>query len=78
MSDNLRDRIAAALIEQSPVMKGHERDWVYGRGTDLADAVIAALETDYVLVPKGDHDDEKRLFKDGVWGCGEPTCKACY
>ena len=27
---------------------------------------------------KDEHDNDKRLFKDGVWGCGQSDCKACY
>ena len=25
-----------------------------------------------------DDEHDKRLFKDGVWGCGESDCKFCY
>ena len=45
MSDNLRDRIAA-VIESIRI----QRD---GDAARMADAVIRALEDDYILVPKG-------------------------
>lgn len=75
MTDNLRDRIAAVTARL--IREEIDIDPVWLVAQHVADAVIAALETDYTLAPK-DHHKDKRLFKDGVWGCGESNCKACY
>ena len=64
MSDNLRDQIAATLSREIP-----------GMLPIAANAVADVLIRELGL---REHDNDKRLFKDGVWGCGQSDCKACY
>lgn len=47
MTDDIRTRIAAAICTDNPF------GWTAYMCEEAADAVIAQLEADYILVPKG-------------------------
>lgn len=85
MTDTLRDRIAAAIHQDNAF------GWTEYQCGVAADAVMREITSTHLMLPcrncgcplvrdwsAKDHDKDRRLFKDGVWGCGDSRCKACY
>ena len=64
-SDDLRTRIATAIAQADGDLPGMEPD---SCDYEMADAVIAELEADYILVPKGRIRSAEKL---GLTGDGE-------
>ena len=64
MTDNLRDRIAAALLDQHPVSK-YGDEFVMGKAHWLADTVIAVVSNEYINSRGMFHEPDRCL------GCEE-------